>query len=119
MPYRFELTSKEPFAFAGLWQIEEDSQGNKVPHSVIITTAPNEVVEDVHDRMPAILTLKNEKQWLNPDLSSEEAISLLKPYPAKGMEKYQISNLVNSPKNNSADLLKNYDKIFEIEYIVR
>lgn len=105
VPYRFELTSKEPFAFAGLWQYEEDDKGNKVPHSVIITTTPNELIEKVHDRMPVILTPNNEEQWLNPDISSEDAISLLEPYPANEMQKYQISTLVNSPKNDSAEIL--------------
>mgnify|MGYP000613184003 CR=1 FL=1 len=106
VPYRFELKDKEPFAFAGLWQYEQDDKGNKVPHSVIITTTPNEVVEDVHDRMPVILTPSNEKDWLNPDVAAEDAIEMLIPYPAKEMVSYPISTLVNSPSNDSVEIIK-------------
>jgi putative SOS response-associated peptidase YedK len=105
VPYRFELTSKEPFAFAGLWQYETDAQGNKVPHSVIITTTPNELVENVHDRMPVILTPQSEKDWLYPDISADEAISMLVPYPTIRMVSYPISTLVNSPANDHPDIL--------------
>lgn len=106
VPYRFELKDKEPFAFAGLWQYEEDDKGNKIPHSVIITTTPNEVVENVHDRMPVILTSTSEKEWLNPDIEAGDAISLLQPYPATEMVSYPISTLVNKPINDSVEIIK-------------
>ena len=106
VPYRFELTSKEPFAFAGLWQYEEDSKGNKVPHSVIITTTPNELVEKVHDRMPVILTPQNEENWLNPDIEIDEAINMLVPYPTIRMVSYPISTLVNKTSNDSEEIIK-------------
>lgn len=105
VPYRFELTSKEPFAFAGLWQYEQDDKGNKVPHSVIITTTPNELVEKVHDRMPVILTPQSEKDWLNPNIGTDEAIEMLVPYPTVRMVSYPISTLVNKPSNDSADII--------------
>lgn len=104
IPYRFELENKEPFAFAGLWQYEEH-ENQKVPHSVIITTEPNGVVENVHDRMPVILTPKNEKDWINPDIEAEEAIKLLKPFPAKEMVSYPISTLINNPNNDSKEMI--------------
>lgn len=105
IPYRFELKSKEPFAFAGLWQLEEDEKGNRIPHSVIITTEPNSIVEDIHDRMPAILLPDLEQVWLNPDNDSETAIKALRPYPAQKMVSYPISTLVNKPSNDSAEII--------------
>lgn len=106
IPFRFELKDMEPFAFAGLWQYEEDEEGTKVPHSVIITTAPNKVVEPVHDRMPVILTKDHEKEWLNPDTDADQAIGLLKPYPAKEMTSYLISTALNNPRNDSAEIIE-------------
>jgi putative SOS response-associated peptidase YedK len=105
IPYRFELATKEPFAFAGLWQYELDPAGNKVPHSVVITTTPNALVENVHDRMPVILTPENEQLWLNPDTDAEAALKTLIPYPAQQMVSYPISTLVNSPANDHPDIL--------------
>lgn len=105
IPYRFELKNREPFAFAGLWQYEEDGEGNKVPHSVIITTTPNGVIESVHDRMPAILTPENEKDWLNSDVETEQAIEMLSPYPVKEMVSYPISTLINKPSNDTEEII--------------
>lgn len=106
IPYRFELKNKQPFAFAGLWQEEKDAQGNEHPHCVIITTEPNSLVSGVHNRMPAILNPTDEKLWLNPDVTPEEALKLLKPYPEKEMLSYPISTLINRPTNDSMEVLK-------------
>ena len=105
IPYRFELSNKEPFAFAGLWQMEDDGKGKVVPHSVIITTSPNELVKSVHDRMPVILTPENESEWLNPDTDTDTALKSLVPYPVKAMVSYPISTLVNSPANDHPGIL--------------
>lgn len=106
VPYRFELTTKEPFAFAGLWQYEDDSKGNKIPHSVIITTTPNELVEDIHNRMPAMLRVEDEQSWLNPDIELQVALDALKSYPVADMVRYEVSTLVNKPQNDYADIIK-------------
>ncbi len=104
-PFRFEMKSKEPFAFAGLYQYEE-IDGQKIPHTVIITTEPNDLVEEVHDRMPAILTPANEEDWLNPDIDADKAIKMLKPYPKKEMVSYPISTLINKPSNDLEDVIR-------------
>ena len=105
VPYRFELKTKEPFSFAGLWQLEKDKSGNDVVHTVIITTEPNDLVEPVHNRMPVMLTEQAERMWLNHDISEDEAIQLLIPYSASKMNSYAISTLVNSPSNDHPDIL--------------
>jgi putative SOS response-associated peptidase YedK len=111
IPYRFEMKNKQPFAFAGLWQEEKDKSGKEAPHSVIITTEPNKLVADVHNRMPAILTPENEKEWLNPDIGVDEALKLLRPYPEKEMIAYPVSILVNSPKNDIVQIIESTENI--------
>lgn len=105
-PYRFELQDKEPFAFAGLWHMEKTPEGQEVPHSVIITTEPNEVVKSVHDRMPAIFDPEESKEWLNPDRTAEDALKLIKPYPAQRMVSYVVSPLVNKATNDFEEIIK-------------
>lgn len=100
-PYRFILKSEEPFAFAGIWQESEDE-----PEAVIITTDPNKLVESIHNRMPAILKPETEHEWLNPDLTPEQALELLQPYPEKEMQNYIVSPKVNLPKNDSPEIIK-------------
>ena len=102
-PFRFELKSKEPFAFAGIWQ--EDLKTGE-PEFAIITTEPNKLVEKVHNRMPAILRREDEKSWLNPDLGDNQLKEMLKPYSEKLMESYMISTMVNSPRNDSKEIIK-------------
>jgi putative SOS response-associated peptidase YedK len=105
VPYRIALKSKEPFAFAGIWSRVHDSSGNLHSTFAIITTAANELVQIIHDRMPVILREKDEEDWLNPQLSVDEAKALLSPYPVERMVAYQVSAMVNSPKYNQDDLV--------------
>lgn len=101
-PYAFRLRDGGLFGFAGLW-FEESGEGR----FVIITTEPNEVTSPVHNRMPAILLPENEDLWLDPDQGEPETLTaLLRPYPAREMEAYPISPRVNSPSNDSPDLLE-------------
>ncbi|WP_430508084.1 SOS response-associated peptidase [Rossellomorea marisflavi] len=104
-PYRFIMKDRKPFAFAGLW--ETWKKGDSPLHTcTIITTTPNAVTEDIHDRMPVILKREDYDRWLDPSNQAVDKLkSLLVPYPAEEMELYPVSELVNSPKNDVADVL--------------
>jgi putative SOS response-associated peptidase YedK len=87
-PWRFTVDGGEPFAFAGLctrkqWDDAEErgvDPDGYLYSATIITTTPNAVVKPVHDRMPAILpTPEAEAAWLDPRLSTEEAIAMCGP----------------------------------------
>lgn len=54
-PYRFQIKSKVVYAFARLYDTWRDPNGELIPTCTIITTTPNQMVVDVHDRMPVIL----------------------------------------------------------------
>jgi putative SOS response-associated peptidase YedK len=93
-PWRFTVDGGEPFAFAGLctrkeWADEEDrgvDPDGYLYSATIVTTTPNDVVKPVHNRMPAILPgTEAEAAWLNPELSAEDAISMLGPLDARRM----------------------------------
>jgi SOS response associated peptidase (SRAP) len=58
------MKSGEPFAMAGIYA-RGKHEGDPVTFA-ILTTDANEVMEPVHDRMPVILPLGHEKQWLPP-----------------------------------------------------
>jgi putative SOS response-associated peptidase YedK len=106
-PVRFSRLNDDPFAFAGLWTTWADRQtGELIESCTIITTAPNELVAPVHDRMPVILPPEFERPWLDPEVETPEARSLLQPYPAVLMKAIAASPLVNSVRNDFRDLLK-------------
>jgi putative SOS response-associated peptidase YedK len=105
-PYRFMLKKEQPFAFAGLWYEGEKNKENTLTDFMIITVEPNDMVEKVHNRMPAILPINAENDWLNPDLTDEQLLNMLNPYPSNKMEVYPVTTLANSPSNNTVDIIK-------------
>ncbi len=107
VPLRYILQDKQPFAFAGIWESWKKPDGSDLETYSIITTSPNELAAKVHDRMPVILDEKDYAQWMDPSNENVDGLKkLLTPYPAKEMDAYEVSRLVNSPKNDVADCLK-------------
>jgi putative SOS response-associated peptidase YedK len=97
-PVRIVLKSREPFGFAGLWERWTSPEGHELLTCTIITTAANELLQKVHDRMPVILSREHEEQWLDPGIDDPKKLSgLLVSYPSALMEFYVVSREVNSP----------------------
>src|SRR5918997_3855689 len=96
-PYYFRMQDGRPFAFAGLWESWHDDE---VRSCAILTTQANELVRDVHERMPVILPAEDYEAWLDPEAEREELVSLLEPYPGDDLETFPVSRFVNSPRNN-------------------
>jgi putative SOS response-associated peptidase YedK len=107
IPMRIKLKSNELFSMAGLWENWKSPEGKSIYSCSVITTSPNELVQDIHDRMPVILNPEYEKYWLDPSITDTTKLNpLLKPLDHTLMEAYEVSPLVNSPKNNSIELIQ-------------
>ncbi|KOP22970.1 hypothetical protein AMR41_29260 [Hapalosiphon sp. MRB220] len=105
-PYYFRLLSEKPFAFAGLWEEWQSPEQEQIKSCTILTTQANELVEQVHDRMPVILQQETYDLWLDPQVHDRELLQpLLHPYPSETMTSYPVTTLVNSPKNNSPECI--------------
>ncbi len=109
IPYYIHLTHEDIFSFAGLYDIWKDAEGKEFPSFTIITTTPNKIMEPIHNRMPVVLKRDDEERWLDPTEDQTRLHHLLVPSPASDMAAYTVSTRVNSPKNNSADILQPYD----------
>lgn len=106
-PMLIHLEGDELFAFAGLWESWESPEGEVVHSCTILTTQPNAVMADIHDRMPVILEKEAEKTWLDPNVQDPELLQkLIKPYEAEVLEVYEVSSAVNSPKNKGQELIR-------------
>ncbi len=105
-PYFIHMKDRKPFAFAGLWDSWEGSDGSSVKTCTIITTEPNELMESLHNRMPVILHPRDYGKWLDTSPQTpENLLPLIKPYPADFMSAYPVSTLVNKPDNDSPQLV--------------
>jgi putative SOS response-associated peptidase YedK len=107
-PYHFRLRSREPFAFAGLWDTwrgERDSE--QITSCAIITGPPNALVAEIHDRMPMMLADADVPRWIaDGELPEAAAIAMLHPYPAGEMERLRVSSLVNNARNDRPEVLE-------------
>jgi putative SOS response-associated peptidase YedK len=104
----FRLTDQPLFGFAGLYDICTDKQtGKDIWSYTIITTVPNEIVGQYHDRMPVILEKELEEEWLNADLVDVKRISnMLKPYLSENMEEWRVGDEARNPKNDYPEVMK-------------
>ena len=105
-PYRIILKSGEPFAFAGLWETWRDPQGIVVPSCTIITTAANDFLAPIHDRMPVILPRESEGLWLDPDTDDAAVLTgILTPHSDADMDAYEVSTMVNNARNVGPEVI--------------
>jgi len=96
IPYLFRLRNGQPFAFAGLWETWRSSAGEVLLTCTIITCPANDLVAQVHGRMPVILDRETCWSWLEP-APWAHLQSWLRPYPADKMEAIQVGSVVNNP----------------------
>ncbi|HBV85572.1 MAG TPA: hypothetical protein DEF42_02690 [Desulfosporosinus sp.] len=111
-PFRITLKDGGPFAFAGLWDSWLSPTGQTINTCTVITTTPNELMEPIHNRMPVILQKDTEPLWLRADIPSREVKGLLTPFPAEGMIAYEVSSLVNSPRNDVPECVLPVSNLF-------
>jgi putative SOS response-associated peptidase YedK len=104
LPYCFTMSDAAIFAFAGLWEPWRSPAGEPVESCTILTTEPNELAREIHDRMPVILAPEDYELWLDPGFARvDELKEMLKPYPARQMRRYRVSERVNQVKNDDPE----------------
>ena len=103
-PYFIQLASREPFAFAGLWDHWSAPDGGEKLTCSIITCEPNDLMAEIHNRMPAILDRTSMWDWLDPVASPIALRALLVPY-AGAMKAYPVSKLVNKPGTDGPECI--------------
>jgi putative SOS response-associated peptidase YedK len=111
-PYYIQLKNHEIFSFAGIWERwKQPDEEKELFTFCIITCEANSLLATIHNkkkRMPVILPKEVEKQWIQNDLSEDEIIALLNPYPDEKMDAYTISKFITGK-----DEQKNVKKVIE------
>lgn len=105
IPHRILMKDRSPFAMAGIWDQWISRDGEIIHSFSILTTTPNDLMKEIHDRMPVILSRQDENLWLGKT-SEDELLGLLKPFTAAEMTAYPVSRLVNNPKADAPEVWK-------------
>jgi putative SOS response-associated peptidase YedK len=105
-PYAIALKSGKPFALAGVWETFRDQAGIEIRSFAIVTCPANEMMADIHHRMPVILNPEDYDRWLS---SEPDPHDLMRPFPSELMTMWPIDRKVGSPKNDSPDIIEEID----------
>jgi putative SOS response-associated peptidase YedK len=113
--YEWRAADKQPFAvalgnrglmtFAGLWDAWRNSDGGTIKSFTIITTAANDLLMPLHDRMPVLVPPDRWASWLGEKPTTDtELKALLEPYPSAAMAVWPVDRRVGNVRNDSPDL---------------
>jgi putative SOS response-associated peptidase YedK len=102
-PYAIALADRSLMALAGLWQNWKSPAGEWMRSFAIITTTPNEVCAQPHNRMPVVLKAKAWPVWLREEQADASDLkALLAPFPAEETTCWPVGNV----KSNNASLIE-------------
>ena len=92
-------TSAWPAAGSSVWPASSSRDRSPAPPPcAILTTAPNAVVEKIHERMPVIVPKADYARWLDPRATPLALRTLLAPYPAARMQSWPVGPAVNNAR---------------------
>jgi putative SOS response-associated peptidase YedK len=103
-PYAIAMKDGSPFGIGGLWENWKDPvSGEWIRTFVVITADANELVAQIHNRMPLILAPAEYARWLSHEPDPHE---LMRPFPSAPMRMWPISTRVNKPENNDPSIVE-------------
>jgi putative SOS response-associated peptidase YedK len=103
-PYCFEVGEGELFALAGLWDEWKNPTGEIIQSCTVLTTTPNTLLANIHDRMPVIVSPDKYGLWLNPEVQDfADVRKIFKPYDPSLMRSYPVNLKLNNVQNDDAD----------------
>lgn len=110
VPHYISLKNGSPLSFAGIWEAWNSPAGEIVESFSILTTQANSLIEQIHDRMPVILHRVEHQIWLDRTVNDPLDLQrLYQPYPSELLQEWAVTNLVNSPRNDGAELIQPQD----------
>jgi putative SOS response-associated peptidase YedK len=106
VPWYIHLAGGGPFAMAGLWESWRREGADSLETCTILTTAPNEMMARLHNRMPVVLTGPGVDTWLDPNTPVDGLDPLFAPQDESLLHAIPVSRRVNSPANDGPELIQ-------------
>lgn len=103
-PFYLFGSQNEPLAFAGILSAIKTESGWLRTMSILTTSACDEL-ENVHDRMPVILSEPDWQRWLSPQSDPAELLELFHPTSFGQVQIHPVSQAVNSNRASGLDLI--------------
>ena len=110
-PFAVALGNRGPMTFAGLWDLwcyPTAPEVKPLKSFTIITTPANELVTEIHDRMPLILAPRDYARWLSDEPDPRD---LMRPFPATPMRMWPISTRVNKLENDDPSVVEPIESV--------
>lgn len=105
-PYYIHAPDGSILAFAGLWERWTRPADEEVIDSfTIVTTAANDLMRPLHDRMPVILAPEAVASWLDPASEPDALSDLLGPCPDELLALHPVTRAVGNVRNEGRDLI--------------
>jgi putative SOS response-associated peptidase YedK len=96
-PYTIALADRGVMALAALWETWRSPAGERTRSFAIITTAPNELSAELHNRMPVVLKPEGWQAWLGEEpVYAPQLKALLAPYRSEEMVAWPVSPRVGN-----------------------
>lgn len=110
-PYVFEKFDKSMFGFAGIWSVNKIVHDKPIYSSSILTKEADELMSDIHTRMPVVFDLEESLKWLDDSTTKDELFELIEKSDHSGYTKYEVSNYVNNAKNEGIQCVIPVEKL--------
>jgi putative SOS response-associated peptidase YedK len=105
-PYAIAMADNGQMVMAGLWAKWKDSKsGDQIESCTILTCGPNNVIRELHNRMPVILSELDWSKWLGEEpAAEEELLAMLKPCPDESLKIWPVNKMVGNVRNKGPQL---------------
>jgi putative SOS response-associated peptidase YedK len=112
VPHFLHDADHDVLAFAGLYELwpdpakDHDDPDRWLWSFTILTTQATDALGHIHDRTPVIVPPDMRGDWLDPQLTDLDLVrQVLEALPEPTLSTREVSTAVNSPRNDSPDLL--------------
>ncbi len=94
------------FALGGLLEHWEGPDGTVLSYAVL-TTAANELMAPIHERMPVIIQPENYAAWVDPEVTEAGLVrELAGTFPPARMQAFPVGRAVGNPRNEGPGLVE-------------